>query len=134
NIAMMGDAAMANAVTAIRAALIAFRGDPFLLGVEAARYYEPDAIVAMADGRVVDCGPANEVTARLPPGTSVTHYPRSLISAGFLDTHVHYPQLPVIGAGGKSLLDWLEAYTFPAEERYADRAFARTVADRYLTE
>jgi guanine deaminase len=121
-------------VSAIRGALIAFRGDPFLVGADAARYYEPDAIVAMANGRIVGCGPAGEVASRLPPGTSVTRYDNALISAGFLDTHVHYPQLPVIGAGGKPLLDWLEAYTFPAEERYADRDYASEVAQRYLKE
>ena len=45
-----------GAVTAIRAALLTFTGDPFLEGAEATRRYESDAIVAMADGRIVDCG------------------------------------------------------------------------------
>jgi guanine deaminase len=57
-----------------------------------------------------------------------------LISPGFIDAHVHYPQLPVIGAGGKPLLDWLAAYTFPAEERYGEIDYARSVARRYFAE
>lgn len=118
--------------TAIRAALLTFDGDP-AVDPRAVRY-ERDAIVAMASGRIVDCGPADAVTARLPAGTRVTHYTDALISAGFVDAHVHYPQLPVIGAGGKPLLEWLSTYTFPAEARFGDIDHARDVAARYLDE
>ncbi len=122
------------ALTAIRGGLVTFSGDPFVAGVAATRNYESDAIVAMAGGRVVDAGPAAQVAARLPAGTPVTHYANALMTAGFVDAHVHYPQLPIIGAGGKPLLDWLADYTFPAEERYADAAEARAVARVYLRE
>src|SRR6185437_638808 len=64
----------------------------------------------------------------------ITRYRDALISAGFIDAHVHYPQLPVIGAGGKPLLEWLTSYTFPAEMRYADIDYARDVAARYVDE
>ena len=121
------------AVTAIRGALLTFTGDPAQEGARAVRH-ERDAIVAMADGRIVDCGPAAEVAPRLPPGTPVTAYANALISGGFVDAHVHYPQVPVIGAGGLALLDWLTRHTFPAEARYADVAHAREAATLYLDE
>ncbi len=120
--------------TAVRAALLSFTGNPFVDSVTATRRYLADAIVVMAGGRIVDCGPAAEVAPRLAPGVRVTTYADALISAGFIDSHVHYPQLPIIGAGGKPLLDWLAHYTFPAEERYAEPDFARAVARRYLEE
>jgi guanine deaminase len=126
--------AWGNCATAIRGALLTFTGDPFTADLRGVRRYERDAIVAMANGRIVDCGPADEVAARLPPDTPVTHYRDALISGGFIDAHVHYPQLPVIGAGGKPLLEWLTACTFPAEARYADIDYARSVAARYLDE
>jgi guanine deaminase len=131
---MMQPAETRVAVTAIRAALLTFSGDPFLDGADATRRYESDAIVVMADGRIVDCGAAADVETRLPPNTPVTRYANALISAGFVDAHVHYPQLPVIGAGGKPLLEWLTAFTFPAEARFSDVAYAREVATRYLDE
>jgi guanine deaminase len=124
----------ASGVTAIRGALVTFSGDPFVEGVAATRHHEPDAIVAMADGRIVDCGAAREVSARLPAGTPVVAYANALITAGFIDGHVHYPQIPVIGAGGKSLLAWLADYTFPMERRFADADYARDVAKVYLAE
>jgi guanine deaminase len=74
------------------------------------------------------------VLPRLPRGTEVTTYAHALISAGFVDAHVHYPQLSVIGAGGVPLLDWLEQHTFPAETRHADEAHAREAAERYVVE
>ena len=78
-------------VTAIRGALVTFSGDPFVDGVAATRHIESDAIVAMAAGRIVDCGAAQDVSARLPPGTPVVSYANALITAGFIDGHVHYP-------------------------------------------
>lgn len=130
----MREGAAHGAVTAIRAALLTLDGDPFDADPAAVRRYEDDAIVAMANGRIVDCGPAADVAPRLPPGTLVTRYPGALISAGFVDAHVHYAQLPVIGAGGKPLLEWLTDYTFPAEARFADVDYARPIAARYLDE
>ena len=118
----------------MRGALITFAGDPFADGIATARRYEPDAIVAIEDGRIRDCGPAAEVSRRLPADVPVTAYANALITAGFVDAHVHYPQLPIIGAGGKPLLDWLATYTYPAEERYADADYARAVARVYLRE
>lgn len=119
---------------ALRAALVTFGGDPFVDGLVAARQYVHDAIVVIDDGRIRDCGPAEEVRARLAADVPVTTYANALITAGFVDAHVHFPQLPIIGAGGKPLLDWLAAYTFPAEARYADPDHARAVARVYLRE
>lgn len=118
---------------AIRAGLVTFSGDPFVDGA-ATRHHEPDAIVVMENGCVADCGPAGEVRSRLGADVEVTHYANALVCAGFVDAHVHYPQLPVIGAGGKPLLDWLSGYTFAAEERFADADYARSVARAYLRE
>lgn len=55
-----------------------------------------------------------------------------LILPGFIDTHVHCPQLDVIASYGAELLDWLNRYTFPAERRYADPAVAAAGAARFL--
>ena len=124
----------ASGVTAIRGALVSFSGDPFVEGVAATRHHVTDGIVAMAGGRIVDCGPASEVAERLPAGTAVLAYANALITAGFIDSHVHYPQVPVIGAGGKALLDWLNDYTFPMERRYADATQASDAAEVYFSE
>ena len=58
----------------------------------------------------------------------VTHLPGRLIAPGFVDMHIHYPQLDVIGSPADGLLPWLEHYTFPHEARFADPAHAAEVA------
>ncbi len=53
---------------------------------------------------------------------------------GFIDCHVHYPQISIIGAHGEQLLDWLNKYTFVAEQKFADAAHARETARVFLKE
>jgi guanine deaminase len=55
-----------------------------------------------------------------------------LLTPGFVDTHVHMPQLEVIASYGTELLEWLNTYTFPAERRYADATVCDTGANRFL--
>ena len=67
----------------------------------------------------------------MPAGRRHDHRGR-LILPGFVDTHVHSPQLDVIASYGSELLDWLERHTFPAEGRYADAAHAEAGATLFL--
>jgi guanine deaminase len=55
-----------------------------------------------------------------------------LLMPGFVDTHVHYAQLEVIASHGAQLLEWLEAYTFPAERRFEDPEHARFMASLFM--
>jgi guanine deaminase len=120
---------------AIRGPALTFTGDPFAEGIDATLRYESDAIVAMAGGKITQFGPAATVKSSLPPGTHIYEYGRdALILPGFIDCHVHYPQTQIIGARGEQLLDWLEKYTFVAEQQFADVAHARAVANVFLDE
>ena len=120
---------------AIRGPVLTFRGDPFKDGLDTTMVYESDAIVAFGDGIITHFGPASTIKDQLPPGIEIKNYgPDSLISAGFLDSHVHFPQTPMIAAFGEQLLDWLNKYTFPTEKKYADKAFASSVAKVFLQE
>ena len=122
-------------MTAVRGPALTFTGDPFRDGLEATMVHEPDAIVAMADGHIVHFGPASRIAPLLPADTALVDYGKdALISAGFIDTHVHYPQTPMIASHGAQLLDWLNKYTFPTELKFADKAFARDVARLFLRE
>lgn len=120
---------------AIRGPVLTFTGDPFKQAPDEVMVYEPDGIVAFGGGKITHFGPAEVIEKQLPPDTEITNYgPDSLISAGFLDSHVHFPQTPMIGTFGEQLLDWLNTYTFPMERRYADKTFASAVAKMFLNE
>jgi guanine deaminase len=121
--------------TAVRGPALSFTGDAFRDGLDATMVHEPDAVVVMAEGRITHFGPASQIAPLLPAETEVRDYGRdALISAGFVDTHVHYPQTPMIASHGGQLLDWLNKYTFPTELKFADKEFARRVAKLFLQE
>lgn len=121
--------------TAIRGPALTFTGDPFRDGLERTLVHEPDAIVAMQDGRITQFGPAARVAPLLSAGTEIRNFGQdALISAGFIDTHVHFPQTPMMASHGAQLLDWLERYTFPTEMKFADHAYTRRVARAFLQE
>lgn len=109
--------------------VLSFTGDPFVLGPQAA-HHEPHGAVLVQDGKIRATGPADALRAAHPQAT-VTDYGRALISAGFVDAHVHYPQTAIIASWGKRLIDWLNLYTFPEEMRFCDPAYAAEIATRY---
>jgi guanine deaminase len=86
-----------------------------------------DALV-VEDGRIVEVAKWTPALAREP----VVTFPGAMIVPGFVDAHVHYPQIDVIGAPAAHLLDWLNHNTFPSELAFADRDFAARTACFFL--
>jgi guanine deaminase len=122
-------AAAAPPRRALRGDLLDFTADPQWDGPGEARgvRYRPDHWLLIDGGRIAG------VQAE-PPDAS---WPRvdqrgRLVLPGFIDTHVHMPQLDVIASYGTALLDWLNTYTFPAEQRYADPEVARAGSERFV--
>lgn len=115
-----------------RGALLRFTADP---GAQDSGYeYFPDGLMLVDDGRVAAFGPAGILLRDIPREVPVEDCRGCLLLPGFIDTHIHFPQLDVIGSGGRQLLDWLETHTFPAERRYADTAYAAAAAEVFLDE
>jgi guanine deaminase len=117
---------------ALRGPAAFLRGDPFLEAPEQALSWESDARLVMRHGCIAAFGPA--ASTALPEGVSEILLGHRLMVPGFIDCHVHYPQLGVIGAMGHGLLPWLERHTFPAERELADPAMARSLATRFVAE
>ena len=79
------------------------------------------------DGRIAAL--SNE---RPSVGGELIDYSGSLILPGFIDTHIHLPQLHERAMISDSLLEWLERYIFPAEEKFTDPDFAREVSREFF--
>jgi guanine deaminase len=115
---------------ALRGDLLDFTGTPAWGEVDPACVrFRPDHWLLIEAGRIVGARPGDQ-----PPGDDWRRheYPGRLILPGFIDTHVHSPQLDVIASYGTELLDWLDTHTFPAESRYGDEEVAREGAVRFL--
>jgi guanine deaminase len=121
---------MSNADTVLLGQVLSFAGDPFTDGIDAARIDHSGA-VALGAGKIIAHGPADTIRAAHPQAR-VVNYGSDLISAGFIDAHVHYPQTAIIASWGKRLIDWLNTYTFPEEARFGDAAYAGEIAQRYV--
>jgi len=114
---------------AIRGDLLDFVGEPAWGDVEArgAVRFRADHWLLVEDGRIAGAQP------EAPDASWARDDQRGrLVMPGFVDTHVHSPQLEVIASYGTELLDWLERHTFPAETRYADAAHATAGAAHFL--
>lgn len=118
----------------LRGAVVTFRSDPFLTPVEDCLVYEEDGIIVMDDGYITEFGPASIILKNADPSIPVERYTDSLIMPGFIDCHVHYPQTEIIGAYGKQLIDWLNKYTFIAEQNFHNKAHASEAAATFLRE
>ena len=114
---------------AIRADLLDFTATPAWQSTATAGVrWRPDHWLLIGDdGRILGAQTAD-------PGPDFERHDHRgrLLLPGFIDTHVHAPQLDVIASYGSGLLDWLDTYTFPAELRHADPAVAAEGAARFL--
>ena len=113
----------------LRAAIFHVPRDPFR---------EANALESFADGallidrgRIAACGDYTAIRAAHPDAEERDQRGGILVP-GFIDTHIHYPQVRAIGGIGFTLLDWLERHAMPEEAKFADEAYAAQVATEFL--
>lgn len=122
-----------NTKSAIRGALLTFQKDPFFHPMEECLIYKEDAIIVMDQGKIIAVDDADRLLPTLQD-TPIERYVDSIITAGFIDSHVHYPQTEIIASYGEQLIDWLNNYTFIAEQGFKDKEHAKEVAEIFLKE
>ena len=117
---------------AYRAPIVHCLEDPGEQSTPSAYEHFADGLLVVADGHVEALGDAGKLLQTLGDDVLVTEYPDKLIMPGFIDCHVHYPQLDIVGSYGEQLLDWLNRYAYPAEAQFADPDHAREVAGAFV--
>ncbi len=118
---------------AYRASILHCLSDPGEGADPSAIGYFDDGLLLVEDGVVAAIGDA---TTLLPQcgDIEMTEFPGKIIVPGFIDCHVHFPQLDIIASYGEQLLDWLNRYAYPAEQAFKERAHAAEVAGVFLDE
>lgn len=115
---------------AVRADLLDFPEDPgWQVDAGPAVRYQPDHWLLVEDGQIVGMQPGTQHPGE---GWQCVDHSGCLVLPGFIDTHVHAPQLDVIASFGTELLEWLNTYTFPAERKYADASEAERGSALFL--
>lgn len=100
----------------------------------------PDHFDAYQGGYIVvdDAGVVQGVYEALPVEMAdmpVVDFGERLLIPAMNDMHVHAPQYVNMGiAMDMELIPWLNTYTFPEEEKFADEQYAKAVYDAFVTE
>jgi guanine deaminase len=124
---------MSAALKAFRASLLDFVADPFYTPeIDSVRYI-PDGLLVIENGTIKDMGDYAQLCQKYPD-IALTTYPGQIILPGLIDLHIHFPQIEMIAAYGEQLLQWLDGYTFPTEQKFRDRAYADHVAPIFIDE
>lgn len=92
---------------------------------------DDDAGLRVEEGVITERAPFSEVRIAHPDDAVVDLRP-GLLLPGLIDTHVHYPQVRVIGGLGMPLLQWLDECALPEEARLASVDYARGVAADFV--
>ncbi len=116
-------------MTIYAASIVDTPGDPFA-GDPADALAEVGAL-CVREGVICARGTLAALAAEYP-GEPVTRLDGGILVPGFIDTHVHFPQIRAIGGLGMPLLDWLEQCALPEESKLAEVAYAREVAGEFL--
>ena len=94
---------------ALKGRILSFDTDPVPSKDNSYTYIEKGVI--LIDGGYITAVGEN---IRIPEEAKITDYGDYLICPGFIDAHVHYPQINIIASYGEQLLEWLKKYTFPS--------------------
>ena len=115
----------------IKGRILQFIANPFDLPIEkSVKIYDSGGL--LIKGKFIEEIGDYSVLKRKYPDADVYDYKDHLVSAGFIDNHMHYPQTGIIASYGKRLLDWLEKYTFPEEAKLNNIEYARKISSLTL--
>jgi guanine deaminase len=113
----------------LRAALFHVPRNPFR--TPDSLVFHEDAGLLISNGRIAACDDYSAVQ-KSHPDAPVRDLRGGVLLPGFIDTHIHFPQVRVIGCLGHGLLEWLQRYTLPEEAKFADVNYARVIAREFV--
>jgi guanine deaminase len=99
---------------------------------EAAVVGHDDGVLISENGKITDIMNVRDFEAQGNALSECEDLRPCIIFPGFIDTHLHMPQLGIIGSYSDQLLDWLQRHAFPAESAFADPDFAAAQAEQFL--
>lgn len=118
----------------IRGRTLSFHREPQGIDDKASYAYESDGALLVENGVITASGAYAVVQAGAPENVAEVDHRPDLIVPGFIDTHLHFPQMQVMASYAANLLEWLNSYTFPEECRFVETAHAERIARHFFDE
>ena len=115
----------------LKGTILSFKKNPFFNNIEESVNIIEDGGILIKNGIIAEVD--NFLTIKKKNSLAKTYdYGRHLITAGFIDCHMHYPQTGIISSFGKRLIDWLNDFTFPEEKKFIAPEYASKIASLTL--
>lgn len=118
----------------LRGRLLSFLRAPESADDRGCYRYIKDGGLLIENGLIVATGEYAEIRRSAPEDIEEKDHRPHLIMPGLIDTHLHFPQMQVIGSYAANLLEWLNTYTFPEECRFVESAHAQRIATHLFDE
>ena len=115
----------------IKGRILRFLNNPFIAKIEDSVNILENGGILIEGNLIKDVDEFQNL--KTTPNLEIHDYGNHLITAGFIDCHMHYPQTKIIASYGKRLLDWLNDYTFPEEIKFENFDYAKKIANLTLT-
>lgn len=119
---------------AFRATILHCLGDPGESADSSMMEHFDDGLLLVEDGHITGLGHAEAMLAGLATDYEVIDHRGKIIIPGMVDCHVHFSQVDIIASYGEQLLDWLNRYAFPAEQKFSSADYADEVAAFFADE
>ena len=115
----------------IKGRILHFLNNPFIAKIEDSVNILENGGILIEGNLIKDVDEFQNLKTQFPH-LEIHDYGNHLITAGFIDCHMHYPQTKIIASYGKRLLDWLNDYTFPEEMKFENSDYAKKIANLTL--
>ena len=121
-------------VKLLRGRVLSFKSRPHARDDHHSYMFEEDGAVLIENGKISAAGSYGDIKLKSPLGVEVIDHRPLLLMAGFIDPHIHFPQMQVTASYAANLLEWLNTYTFVEEQKFADAEHAARFAKLFFDE
>jgi guanine deaminase len=116
----------------LRGRVLGFTAEPQGFDDTSSYVYFEDGAVLVSGGLIAAVGDYADVVHSAPEGIETVDHRPHLILPGFIDPHLHFVQMQVVGSYAANLLEWLNTYTFVEEQKFVDPAHGERIASAFF--
>jgi guanine deaminase len=116
----------------IRGRTLTFKRRPYSSNDTDSYNFIKDGALFIKNGIISKIGTFSDVKKEVSKDIKIYDHQPRLIIPGFIDTHLHFPQIQIIGSYASNLLEWLKTYTFIEEQKYKDPFHSQNMAKQFF--
>ena len=116
----------------IRGRILTFKRMPNSNSDTESYTYVEDGALFITNGTISKLGSFKEIKETAPEKITIYDHRPLLIVPGFIDTHLHFPQIQIIGSYAANLFEWLNTYTYIEEQKYKEQHHSELMAKEFF--